>query len=254
MGIKTYSAFTYGHTITDGNLTIDFDEGVGELTAKLNVGSYSLQDFAIEVSKAINAVGSQEYSISLDRSTRVISISAPSTFKLLPVSGTNTATSALPLVGFSTDTVLNLINIGDYPSGSLYTPQNILQRFVDFDDNVKTTNSTIRQTATGAVEVVSYGSVKFMECNITPITDITPQLSIISNANAVSEFRKFMNYCIGKAPIEFIPDTLTPNTFKKCLLESTRESKDGVNFKIKELFSKKLFGYYESGNLIFRGL
>ena len=63
-----------------------------------------------------------------------------------------------------------------------------------------------------------------------------------------------MNYCITKAPIEFVADLEAPTIFRQCLLDRTRESKDGVDFKIRELFSKKLFGYFESGSLTFRGL
>lgn len=252
MGIKTYSAFTYGHTINESNKYIDFNEGAGELTATIEDGSYSLGDFVDAVALAMNDVGTQEYTLTLDRTTRFITISASGSFDLLPVTGSNNASSAFGLIGFSSDVSGTSLE-GDLASGSYFEPQNILQKFVNYQDNVKTTNASKRQTPSGAVEVVSYGTVEFMECNITPITDITPQLSITSNANAVSEFRTFMNYCITKAPIEFIEDKDTPSIFRKTLLESTKESKDGVDFKIKELFAKKLFGYYESGTLVFRG-
>jgi hypothetical protein len=254
VGVKTYSAFTYGHTITDSNKYIDFDEGAGELTATIVIGSYSLEEFKDAVAVALNAAGGQEYTVTINRTTRRLTISASSTFNLLAATGTNDTQSAYDLMGFVADTGSATSHEGENASGSFFEPQNILQKFVDFQDNIKTTNSTKRQTATGRVEVVSYGNVSFMECNIVPITDISPQLSIKNNVNAVSDFRAFMNYCITKAPIEFIQDIDTPSTFTKCLLESTRESKDGVDFKIKELFSRKLFGYYESGTLTFRGL
>ena len=52
--------------------------------------------------------------------------------------------------------------------------------------------------------------------------------------------------------MEFIENVLVPNTFKRCLLESTKQSKQGVDFKIQE--NKKLFNWFESGALVFRGL
>lgn len=254
MGIKTYSTFIYGHTITDLNKYIDFNEGAGEISATISIGSYTLNDFTVAVAAAMNKAGTQEYTVLLDRATRLITISSLSNFDLLPVTGTNSGLSAYTLLGYSIDVTTSISHEADSQSGTRYDPQNILQKFVDFNDNIKTTNSVSRQTATGRVEVVSYGTVSFMECSIMPITDISPQLSIKSNSNAVSEFRAFMNYCITKAPIEFVADIDTPSTFVECLLDSTKESKDGVDFKIKELFGRKLFGYYESGTLTFRGL
>ena len=253
MGIKTYSAFTYGHTVTESNRYIDFDEGIGELTALIAVGSYSLEEFVGAVSVAINNAGTQDYTVSLDRSTRQITISAASSFDLLVTTGTNLSLTAYTLMGYTADQSGTSLQ-GDSASGSFFEPQNLLQRFVDFQDNKRTTNAVVRQTATGRVEVVSYDVVNFMSCNITPITDITPQLSIKTNANALSDYRDFMDYCITKSPIEFIPDIDTPSTFTKCLLESTRESNIGVNYTIKELFQRRLFGYFESGTLTFRGL
>lgn len=254
MGIKTYSAFIYGHTINETNRFFDFDEGAGELTAEIEIGSYSLNDFIAAVSTAINKKGTQEYTINLDRTERKITISAPGTFTLLPETGQNKDLSSYPLMGYELDTLSAISHLADNASGSYFEPQNILQKYVDFENNVKTINSVSRTTATGRVEVVSYGTVKFMMCNITPITDISPQISIKSNPNAVSDFRTFMSYCITKAPIEFIADIDAPDLFVKALLDSTAESKDGVDFKIKELFGRKLFGYYQSGNLTFRGL
>jgi len=252
MGISTYSNFTYGHTINTDNQNIDFSEGAGQITSVIPIGSYSLAEFAPIVASALNAKGGQEYTVALDRTTRKLTISSIGNFELLPVTGTNVSTSAYDLIGFTTDRSGSNSYEGDAASGFLYTPQNILQRFVDFQDNVKTISASVRQTASGDVEVVSYGQVEYMRCMIMPITDYIPQISIISNANAVGEYRAFMNYCITKAPIEFVADNTNPNSYHKCLLESTQQSKSGVDFEIME--NKKLFNWFESGQLIFRGL
>ena len=252
MGISTYSSFTYGHTITTDNQLINFSEGGPQLTATMPIGSVSLADFVPLIATALNNVGGQEYSTSLDRTTRKITISSVGNFELLPIAGTNSAISTYPLIGYTADTSGSNTYEADEASGFIYSPQNLLQKFTDFQDNVKTTSASVRQTPSGQVEVVSYGQIEFMECMVMPITDVIPQLSIISNANAVAEFRAFMRYGTTKAPMEFIENILVPTTFQKCLLESTAKSKQGVDFKIQE--SKKLFNWFESGPLVFRGL
>lgn len=249
MSIKTYSGFTYGHTVTEDNKFIDFDEGIGEITAEIEEGSYTLNDYVNAVSNALNNAGTQEYTILLDANTRVMTISAPSNFDLLVTTGTNIEISAYPLMGFTADKLASNSHSGDEQSGSFYEPQNILQSFIPFEDSVLTPKSSKRVTAPGDPEVVSYGKVEFMECNIIPITDITPQLSIKSSATARADFRTFINYCIEQAPIEFVADIENP-TFIPCQLESTLESRDGVGFKIKPF--RKLFGYFQSGKLVFR--
>ena len=84
----------------------------------------------------------------------------------------------------------------------------------------------------------------------------------MSSANASSELENdssgvvnalaFLNYAITKAPLEFIPDRSNPSTYQECILESTPESQDGLAFKLKELYSINLSGYYETGTLTFR--
>jgi hypothetical protein len=253
MSIDTYSAFTYGHTITTDNNYINFNEGAGELSATVAIGSYSLSEFIDAISVALNSTGTLEYSVSIDRSTRLITITSTANFDLLVTSGSNASISAYSLIGYIGADLTGASSYeGDSSSGSYFEPQNILQSYVAFIDNVKTTNAAVNQSASGIVEVVSYGAVRFMECNIVPQTDITGQGSIKDDANGVANLRDFISYCITKAPIEFIPDIDTPSTFTKCLLESTRESKQGVDFKIKQF--KKLFAYFQSGALVFREL
>ena len=254
MSSSTYSGFTYGHTVTEANRYIDFDEGSGELTGLIAVGSYTLGDYIGAVATALNNAGTQEYAVSLDRTTRTLTITAGASFDLLVTTGTNVSLSAYPLMGYTVNQSGTSLE-GDSASGSLYEPQGPLQRYVDFADNVRTTNGIVRETATGRVEVVSYSTVEFMECNITPITNRELQGGSFKNdPQALENFREFMRYCITKAPIELILDLDTPTTFRSCLLESTRESGDGLNFKSKEWFQRKVIDYYQSGTLTFRGL
>lgn len=261
MTIKTYSAFTYGHTINDSNKYIQFDEGSGELTSELPIGSYTLGTFVTAVAAAMNDNGfaSNTYSTSVDRTTGFISINSSAGFTLLTGTGSLLGSDAFELMGFETGADLSGIALtGTLRSGSQFEPQFLLQSFVDFIDNVQTVQATTAQSASGAVEVVSYGRVKFAEMNITLQTNI-PQGkgSVLKNdANGYENLRAFLDYATTKAPIEFVYDVDNPETggFVECLLESTRESRDGVNYKLKELYSRGFAEYFESGLLTFREL
>ncbi len=62
MSINTYSAFTYGHTITEDNQWINFSEnGIDELSAQIDIGAYTLGEFASKVASALNEVGTLNY-------------------------------------------------------------------------------------------------------------------------------------------------------------------------------------------------
>lgn len=251
MSIKTYSAFNYGHTITDDNKFLNFDEGAGEITAQLPTKSFTLGQFVDAIANAMNNVGGQEYTVILNRATNIITISAASNFDLLGLTGSQATQSVFSLAGFSGDLTGSNSYEGQTASGERFEPQNILQNYTDFEDNVRTTSASVNESASGSVEVVSFGKVKQAEFNIVPQTNILGQGSIKNDPQGVENLRAFLEYCTNKAPIEFVPDIENPNlNIRNILLESTRESRDGVNYKVKRF--RRLFGYYESGTLVFR--
>ena len=252
--LDTLSAFTYGHTITLQNQNIDFVDDVDILVAKIAVGSYSLEDFGDAIATALNDVATNlTYSVTLDRPNRTFTVTADGNFELLVASGANITTGAFSLMGYTgADTPSATSAVANNPSGSIYFPQFRLQRFTDFIDQVEKSSSVVKSSATGQVEVVSYGDIQFMNCDIMFATDITGQGVIENNATGVADLRAFMTYIIGKHPIEFIPDKDDLNTFTKCILESTRESRNGTAFTLKEMISKGLAYYFETGTLTFR--
>lgn len=254
MSIKTYSLFTYGHDITNINDFIDFNEGAGEIATQIEIGSYTLQDFLSKILEAMNTGGNQEYTGTINRTTRKITISATSNFDLLVTTGTHSSISAFQLMGFTSDKTGSNSYEGDIASGFAYEPQFLLQDFVAFEDNVKTAQASVNESASGVVEVVSFGKNEFMECNITLATDIVPQGAIKENANGVSDLRAFMLYAINKKPMEFIADINTPENFVSCLLEKTQQDSKGTGFKLYELYARKLVGYFETKTLTFRKL
>jgi hypothetical protein len=252
MSIKTLSSFIYGHDISGDNQFIDFTEdGIEIFAGAIDIGSYGLNEFSSKIATAMNEAGEQEYTVSLDRETRKFTISAASNFDLL-ITGPRGAISAYELMGFTSDKTGSNSYESDVASGVLYSPQYRLQRFIDFDDNVETAQSSVNTSASGVVEVVNFGQVNIMEGNITYVTDIVGQGIIVNNPNGVSDLRRFMNYAILKKPMEFIPDVNNLNVFTRCILESTTADKNGTGFTLNELYGRGLANYYETGKLSFR--
>jgi len=255
MGLKTKAKFYFGYSITSSNSKIDFNEGAGELTGTLNIGDFSMSEFTAEVGAAINAVGTQTYTVTVDRSTRIITISAPGTFDLLITSGTNSDTSVYSAAGFTGADVTGLTTYSGVATGSEYIPQFYLKDYLPSINNRKKTSSTRKESASGKVEVVSYGSVSEVRMNITFITDVDQGADsdvITNNPTGVQNARDFMNFITDIKPVEFMEDVATPGTFEKLILLNTPQSSDGVDYELKELFSMGLAEYYETGKLTYR--
>jgi hypothetical protein len=259
MTILTKSEFIYGFEVDATNRNLPIDEGGGELNALLNIGTYSFESFLTEVERALNEVSGQVYTITKDRQTRFVTITADtSNFELLFSSASTATVSCRELLGFdAVDTISDISHTGTNAAGKSYKPQFKLQDFVDFQDNVESSQAAVNTSASGVTEVVKFGLLEKMECNITYATDRDLRSCGVSsnieyNATGVSNLRDFMSYCIGKGDLEFIPDRDDADTFTTCFLESTPESKEGVNFKLKELYAQKLIGFFETGKLIFR--
>jgi len=253
--IKTYSAFYYGIEVTEVTQGFEFLEGATSRVATLRVGKYSLTDFASEIARAMNDVGTDTYTVAADRTSRVISISSTGSFTLLVSTGN--PTGAYSILGFTgSDTASASSHTGSVAVARSYEPQFYLQSYVDFEDNQEAVDSTVLETASGQVETVKFGTKKIMECEIKFATDIDQGVGgyIRTNSNGVQDLRTFMQEIVKKGPLEFVPDKTQPAGFIKCILESTPESGDGVNFRLKENFSQGLIGYFETGLLRFRRL
>ena len=135
MAIKTRSAFTYGHTIDDNNQYINFSEdGIIELSATIETGSYYLNDFINQIAIALNDIGDNNYVVSVDRLTRKITISGDNNFDLLVTNGQQLSISAFPLMGFTTDRTGSNSYEADIASGFIYYPQAPLRDYMPFDN------------------------------------------------------------------------------------------------------------------------
>jgi hypothetical protein len=254
--INTFSKFYYGIEITDQNYKIDFDEGAGELTAILNTGTYTPTEIAAEVEAAMNAVGSFTYSATFNRSTRRLTITSSASMTMLFDTGSTAPVSAFTVLGFgdetSDDTDTSFV-AGD-PLGSVYLPQYILQSYVPLEHFIEQLHQTVNETITGRQELITYGDMNMMRCNITFITDITQPSGgpIMNSSVGVADAISFMRWCCKKNKVEFMPDTNTASAFFNLVLDSSTVSKDGTTFRLKELYDRGLSGYYETETLTFR--
>ena len=194
MSLKSFSAFVYGHHVVDSNQIINSSEGSGELVAIIPIGSYTLERFIEVVSSALNDAGGNDYTVSVDRMTRRITVSSTGNFDLLVETGSNPNFNAFELMGFTTERSGGSSYVADAPTGKLFEPQFKLQQYVDFDDFVDASDSSVNTSASGVVEVISFGENNYMECNIKYATDILGQGAIKNNASGVSDLREFMRY------------------------------------------------------------
>lgn len=259
MAANTKSVFYYGHLITEDNYQLDFDEGSGEIVAELNVGSYSLTEFVVELERALNAASQlpQEYNITLDRDTRRLTVTASNSFSLLVFSGTHSGTSVFPLMGFTgADRASNTTHQGDTGSGSEYLPQFELQQYTPTSNWKNPTSANVNIASSGEVEVVRFGEVQFMECNIAWITnnDVSKADWIDNNPTAVEDTIAFLEAATKKNRIEYMEDRDNRSVYETMILDKTKESKDGVGYKLYELINKKLPDWYETKMLTFRKL
>lgn len=254
MSISTFSSFYFDLTADNDAYLLDFDEGGSELTATLNFGDYTLTDFLAEVETALNAAGALTYTVSLDRATRYVTIAASGTFSLLVSSGSHGA-AVFTKLGFSgTDKTAAATYTGTAACGSVYLPQFKLQGYVPAENYTKRLNVTNHETASGLVESVSFGTVRFIEMDIKFATDIYQPSTgpITNNQSGVANLNTFMQFLITKAALEFMPDSSSPNTYFTVLLESTSEDKNGTAYRLKEMIDIKLAGYYSTDKLKFR--
>lgn len=255
LSITTKSIFFFGHTIDETNQSLDFAEGAGEIQAILNIRDYTLEEFAIEVVRAMNAAGGQIYSVSVNRTTRKLTISASSNFELLTTSGSRIGTTVFPLMGFTGADKTGADSYeGNNGSGSEYRPQAVFRDYIPFEDSDEAVDSKINESTSGIIETLNFGSRSFMECEIWGITDISQSAtsSIETNGTGRIDARVFMSYGRTKAKMEFMQDRDTPATFHSIILEKTRKSKKGTGYQIIKDFGNGIEGYFTTEGLTFR--
>lgn len=252
--IETLSTFYYGHTVTRDNQNIDFDEGAGELTAVLSPGDYTATEFATLVSQAMTAVGSQNYTVVFNRTTRKNTISSVANFTLRTNTGTHAGSDAYGLIGFTTvanHTGTNTYT-GENASGFEYRPQLVLFDYTSLDDWSIKESAVVNISANGVVQTLQWGDGQRMECEIRGITNLTGLnrngTLFYENATGEAAARSFLSYLITKAKVEFMPDVASRSTKFDLILESSEADAKGTKFKLLSMAKYWL----KTGKLVFR--
>lgn len=255
MALETKCKFYYGIEITTDNNELDFSEGSGELSIFIPIGVYSPQEIALKLASLLTNAGSQTYSCSFNRSTRKLTISATSNFSILIATGTHSATTLYQTLGYTGGANLTGANSYLAPStiGYEFVPQFYLLDYIPLEHNVRSVQASINETASGQVEVIRYGTKRFMECSMELITNKPFQGSDFwtSSTTGLDDALNFLGFATQKSKIEFMPNKDDVNTYSTLILESTESDASGIGFKLLEQLDYGN-GYYKTGKLVFR--
>jgi len=255
MALAKHSVFYYGHVIDETNNLIDFKEGTDPATfAQIPVGSYTLSKFVEVVVAALNAASSLDWTGSVNRTTRIITITSSGTASLLFSSGVNNAQSPAALLGFNAADYNNATSfVGAVASGYEYRPQFYLQDYKDKNKGKKLVNAVVTKSATGDnVSVQSFGVDRKIKMNIKFITNEPTTGVLRSDPEGVENAQDFMDYVVEQHPIEFMEDEDDLETFDKVYLESTGQDQNGTTYELTEYVDRNLPGYFETGILTFK--
>lgn len=251
--ITTRSLFFYGTTVSLTNRALDFSEGAGTLQGTLRVGDYTLTEFAAEVQRAMREAGTQAYTVSVNRATRALTISAPLNFSLLSNSGPRVGTSIWTLAGFSTSVDYTGANsyVGPNGAGSEYETQYPVDNYTSDEDNLVKENATYNVTPRGVAQIISYGEGSRITMDIRLISNLVnlKMPNFKESATGVAQFKAFMTYAMTKSKLEFMPNQSDRATYKVVFLESTQEDRNGFNYVLKNMSAPE---WYRTGRLTFR--
>lgn len=245
--IDTRPVFIYGHIVTTLNNSFCFDEGGPEIIAEMNANGYSFAEYAGELQRVLRLNGTQLYTVSINRDNMTITISAPSAFTFRITSGTS-ETPGYALAGFTGADVTGSTLTSNVRSGFRYSPQFLIQNYTPSDHFQQSNAESLNTSTSGHVELIRFGVYKFIEMNISFITDLVMDGVVIrSNPNGVADVVQFLQYVTQKQRFEFIEDENNMSTFEKVILESLPGYSTGTGYKLREMVDKNLRDIYEIG-------
>ena len=253
--ILTRSVFYFDTQVVIGSRAIDFNEGGSELQATLNVGNYSATEYAAEIQRALRVVGTQLYTVTLNRTTRKLTIAAPLTFALLSNTGTRPTIAAWAVMGFSTASNKTGTNsyVGDTGTGKEYQTQYPIEKYISEDHSINLENATYNVTPIGLGQQVDFGDGRRVEMNIRLISNATGlsgnMTDFVESATGIVDFMTFIAFAMRKGKIEFMPDNATRSSFVKVILEKTAQDGDARRFALANM---KTPNFYESDDITFR--
>ena len=120
----------------------------------------------------------------------------------------------------------------------------------DFQEYI---NGSVNKSASGKVEVIYFGTSRFLEFNIKYATSraIGSGGAVRLNLQGLEDLRALMQFLTRRGPLKIIPDEDDSATFYTIQLESTPDDSKGLKFKLKELYGQGLPGFFETGVLRF---
>jgi hypothetical protein len=247
MALKNGSSFTYGLQVSSANSSLDFVAASGGPTilATLNTGFYSLQDLMVEVIRAMSAadpVNTYSYSITRTSTTNTVTItSAGSYLSLLFGTGPRLATSIGTTLGFTaTDKTGALSYTSTSTAGTLliptlvgytYLPPSFMQKMI----------GTPNISASGIKETIYFATHQFFQVEFK----YEPELK------CTNEWAPLLQWGSKGKPLEFCPDTTSPNTVFNCTLEKTSYDGKGMGYQFKEMLPDFPF-LYTTGQMVYR--
>ena len=254
MAIGTFSKFYYGTEVTLTTSSININEGAGELTGTLDLGGYSLTGLSVELEQVLNAIGVNSYVVTINRNNRTFTITSDGAFDLLISTGTNASTGAYSVFGFSgVADLTGLLTYTGGPAGSEYITQFPPQNYVAPNFRKEKGDASVNVSASGVVEVISFGDIRFIEMDLMFITDIQMDGGVIgNNPTGINDAIDFLTFTIKRGAIEFMPDVANTNDFYQVILDKTPEDGKATKFTLKEETGKNLPGIYKTGRLDFR--
>jgi hypothetical protein len=254
--IQTRSAFIYDTRIYPQKNLISFDEGSGEIVAEIEAKDWAFSEIAQAIEDAMNAVGGQEYTVTLSFDTRLITISASSNFSLNGTLASEPALLANSRLGFQLGTNYSGFNSysGINPFGKVYVPQFLLQSYSPPELSKESIGANYYESASGDGELVRLGQKQIVEMNITLATNLpqSERSPIKNNPQGKDQLIELMDHLIDKSKVEFLEDKDAPDNSMILRLESTLGYGDGTGFKLKELYAQGAPEYFETGILTFR--
>lgn len=254
-----HSKFYYIDAVVDNNFYINFLEPNAaneELTGQVALGQYSPTELAIAVENALNNAGTLTYNVSFIRLENKYEISADDDFILLTQSGSNVGVSVYGLIGFDLDADKDATDSikSDNEVSYIFRPQFFLQDYVPSRFNKSAVSGTQVVSASGVVEVVSFGLQKKVEFNIRYQNNLALSEGggIRGSSVGLDDLEHFCDFIITKAPVEFMVDEMNVSQFETLILEAMPGFSDGLGYRLREMTGENLSGYYETGVMIFR--
>jgi len=277
MSLKTEPIFYYAFEVLEDCTYVDFKEGEFgvELFFQLEVGDFTAEEIRSSLEIGFNSAGTLAYTVTFDRFTRKYTIHANNYFELLLQSGSHAENSLLNCLGFSSypvwgeghlygdphlffgnvDSGLFTFHQANFPMGLKYDPQYLVQDFVDAEDNEELQNAAINEAVDPReIEIIFFGTINKYEFNFRYITDQEMPCGgpIRNDPNALANINSFLKWGIRRKVIEYMPDKNNPSNYYIIRLEQAKGGGGKTSYQLKELVSKNLPGFFETGKLVFR--